>query len=119
MAGFGFGSAATPPPGLGCWADPCCSAPKIKYWNHPLLAPERCDCHAAKKQMIVLPIPSDCCSVEVPVCLPCTCEAPPSCDSHRDLLGRMTYDFCWPCGQRVKIVDRHTGTLVVHTFQRD
>jgi hypothetical protein len=29
----------------------------------------------------------------------------------------MTYDFCWPCGERVKIVDRHTGTLIVHTFQ--
>jgi hypothetical protein len=117
LARFGFGSSATLSPRWGGSVDPCCRVPKIKYWNHPLLASEDCGCHGSDPQTFVLPIQTDCCTVEVPVCLPCDCHGAPHCEPHRDLLGRMTYDFCWPCGERVKIVDRHTGTLIVHTFQ--
>lgn len=97
----------------------CCEKPRIKYWNHPLLAKEICSCHLSEELTIVLTVPTECCSVEVPVCVTACCDSVPEYECDRDLLGRKTHEYCWPCGQRVKIVDRHTGTLVVHTFQRE
>lgn len=97
----------------------CCEPPKIKYWNHPLLANEICSCHNQHEITVLLTVPTDCCSVEVPVCLTACCDSVPECQTGRDLLGRTTHEYCWPCGQRVKIVERHTGTLMVHTYQRD
>lgn len=96
----------------------CCEPPKIKYWNHPLLAHAYCGCECKETYTTRLSVPCQCCPVTVKVCIPRCCVGAPSCETHRDLLGRKTYVYCWPCGYSVKIVDRHTGTLVVHTFNR-
>ncbi|GEM_PF-5409624 len=96
----------------------CCEPPKIRYWNHPLLATDVCPCDCNQTVETHVQVPCQCCPVTVKVCVPVCCAGAPALDIQRDLLGRKTYDFCWPCGYRIKIVDRHTGTLVVHTFNR-
>lgn len=97
-------------------APACCEPPKIRYWNHPLLAAAVCPCDCTETIETYLSVPCQCCPVMVKVCVPACCVAAPQCETGRDLLGRKTYEYCWPCGYRVKVVDRHTGTLVVHTF---
>ncbi len=99
-------------------AAPCCTPPKIRYWNHPLLGHDVCPCDCDETIETYIPVPSQCCPVAVKVCVPVCCVGAPQCDAGHDLLGRKTYEFCWPCGYRIKVVDRHTGTLVVHTFDR-
>ncbi|QEG42168.1 hypothetical protein [Roseimaritima ulvae] len=96
----------------------CCVPPKIRYWNHPLLAADVCPCGCEETIETHLPVPCQCCPVMVKVCVPVCCSGPPQCNTGRDLLGRKVYDYCWPNGYRVTVVDRHTGTLVVHTFNR-
>lgn len=96
----------------------CCEKPKIRYWNHPLLARDVCPCDCNQTYETHLEVPCRCCPVAVKVCVPVCCTGAPKLDISRDLLGRKVYDFCWACGYRVKVVDRHTGTLVVHTFDR-
>ncbi len=96
----------------------CCVQPRIYYWNHPLLATDTCPCDCGETVETHIPVPCQCCPVTVKVCVPRCCQGAPHCEAGRDLLGRKTYDYCWPCGYRIKIVDRHTGALVVHTFNR-
>ncbi len=93
-----------------------CTTPKVKYWNHPLLAKQYCRCDCGQTVETLLPVPCQCCPVMVKVCVPVCCVGAPTCDVNTDLLGRKVYLFQWPCGYLVKIVDRHSGTLVVHTY---
>lgn len=96
----------------------CCKQPKVTYRNHPVLAMLMHKCKTGQAAKIVLEVPTGCCPAEVAVCVPICCTTcPPKLNERKDLLGRCVYEFCWPCGTKIKIIKRRTGDLVVHSYE--
>lgn len=96
----------------------CCEKPKVIYRNHPILALLLHKCKTGQAGPVVVEVPTGCCPTEVTLCLPICCTTcPPEMTKARDLLGRCVYQYCWPCGTKVNIVQRYTGDLVVHSYE--
>lgn len=102
-----------PPHGHGT----CCKQPKVSYRNHPILAMLMHQCKTGQAHQVVLEVPTGCCPAEVTVCVPVSCQSVPSMKKRHDLFGRCVYEYCWPGGTKVKIVKRHNGDLVVHSYE--
>ena len=96
----------------------CCKKPKVVYMNHPVLAMLMHKCRTGQAAKVYVQVPGGCCPVDVSVCVPICCVGQvPHLSQSKDLLGRCIYTFCWPCGTKVCIVKRHSGTLVVHSYE--
>lgn len=95
----------------------CCKQPRVTYRNHPILAMLMHKCKTGHAHQVVLEVPTGCCPAEVTVCAPLCCNTVPSMTKHCDLLGRCVFEYCWPCGTKIKIVKRHNGDLVVHSYE--
>jgi hypothetical protein len=95
----------------------CCPQRCIRYVKHRRLRCVCCGCCKPPVETVLrVQDPCDCTVVEVPVCLPPCCEDAPCVRSRCGLLcrGVVTYDWC--CGFKVRVVFRHCGDIVVHTF---
>ncbi|QDV71057.1 hypothetical protein Poly24_47900 [Rosistilla carotiformis] len=96
----------------------CCEKPRVVYRNHPILAMLMHKCKTGQAGQVVVQVPTGCCPTEVILCVPLCCTTcPPEVDKSRDLLGRCVFTYCWPCGTKINIVQRHTGDLVVHSYE--
>lgn len=93
----------------------CCPQPKLTYRNAlRLLDHHRCPCGCVEKVNVIVVVPSACCPVEVPLCVPACCDLTPTMKRDRGFLGRCVYRFCWPSGYEVKVVERkHKGDYLV------
>ena len=96
----------------------CCKQPRVIYHNHPILALLMHKCKTGHATKVIVEVPTGCCPAEVTVCVPISCAGcVPKMTKTVDLLGRCVYQYCWPCGTKIKIVQRHTGDLVVHSYE--
>lgn len=96
----------------------CCEQPRVIYRNHPILAMLMHKCKAGQAGQVVVQVPTGCCPTEVALCVPLCCTTcPPEVSKSRDLLGRCVFQYCWPCGTKINIVQRYTGDLVVHSYE--
>lgn len=93
----------------------CCPQPKLTYRNAlRLFDHHRCPCGCVEKVEVVVVVPTPCCPVEVPLCVPACCDLTPKMKRERGFLGRCVYRFCWPSGYEVKVVERkHAGDYLV------
>ena len=95
---------------------PCCE-PCIRYVAHRLCRKVCCCCTPPKQ--IVLQVQDPCCCdrvVQIPVCVPGCCGDDPCVTSRCGLLCRGVVKYEWCCGFRVRVVFRHCGDIVVHTY---
>ncbi|MEZ6087026.1 MAG: hypothetical protein R3C05_03130 [Pirellulaceae bacterium] len=96
----------------------CCKQPHVSYRNHPILAMLMHKCKTGHATQVVIEVPTGCCPAEVTVCVPLSCVAcPPRVSKTMDLLGRCVFQYCWPCGTKINVVQRHTGDLIVHSYE--
>jgi hypothetical protein len=70
-----------------------------------------------KETCVVVQDPCDkCCELEIPVCVPCCCEAPCSMNCRKGILGRTITEYCWECGFRLEVVATKHGDFIVHHY---
>ena len=107
-----------PMPAVCAPAVECCPQPCIRYVAHRPCR-KTCCCCCTPPVETVLHVQDPCCCtriVEVPVCLPSCCQGDPCTTSRCGLLCRGVTTFQWCCGYKVRVVFRHCGDVVVHTY---
>ena len=110
--------APQPVPEVCAPAVDCCPQPSIRYVAHRRCR-RTCCCRGRPPVETVLRVQDPrCCSrvVEVPLCLPGCCEGAPCVTSRRGLLCRGVSTYTWCRGFKVRVVFRHGGEIVVHTY---
>ena len=62
-------------------------------------------CPPPPKQEVILQVCHPCtgCKYDVPVCIPCCCQGPPTACFHKTLFGNGKMVFEWACGHTVVV----------------
>ena len=92
---------------------PCCPQPKITYKHH-ILGSHKFKCTPKGEMVLQVKVPCECCTLDIPVCLPCCCEGAPEVCCKKGILGREVVEYKWCCGFKVKIIFDRCGDVVVH-----
>jgi hypothetical protein len=99
------------------YKQPCCDQRKITYRKHHLRRRVCCDpCLPPINMVLQVTDRCTCCPIDVPVCVPGCCADLPKVCPRKGLFGRSITEFEWCCGYRIKVVMKHNGDLIVHSY---
>ncbi len=101
----------------GCCADvpKCCYDPCISY-NYRGCRKACCGCDPPVKAVLKVKDPSNCCYIDVPVCLPACVKGEPCVTSRCGLFGRGVVEYNWGCGFKIRMVITKCGDVRVTYF---